>query len=136
MSALDTKAIEDERKALEILVESIEGASEDDMKVLLKEIEKTAQKIEEMCEALQAKADAIPRPESEMTPEAFVEIVLTPEQRARVLEKTGIDVPSLRLEDPTSELTRNMIHVEPDYIEARAIEQAEMFISLTSDMEE
>lgn len=134
--ALDTKAIEDERKALEVLIESMEGASEDEVKLLVKEIEKTAQKIEKLCEALQSKADSIPKPELEATQDAFVEIVLTPEQRARVLEKTGIDVPSLRLEDPTSELTQNMPHVEPDYIEKRAIEQAEIFISLSSDLEE
>jgi len=135
--ALDTKPIETERKALQVLCEAMKEAGEEDRELLMAEIQKSASKLETLCAELQAEADAVkPAVElPELHMDAVVEVVLTPDQRRRVLEKTGIDVPSVRIQDPNAELTKYMSHIELDFVEKCAIDQAEAFKAMVADAE-
>ena len=131
-------AIENERAALMVLMDEMSRVKDDDEREELGDaIKAQAEKLQKMCEDLQAQADALAqeKPKDNLT-DAVVEVVLTPEQRARVLEKTGIDVPSVKIPDPTSELTNNMAFVKPEFIEQRAIMQAENFKRLIETMPE
>ena len=135
---LDKSAIDNEKAALLLLIDEMQNASSDEDRDNLKEaIEAQAAKLQSMCDDLQAKADEImaDAPQNSMM-DAVVEVVLTPEQRARVLERTGIDVPSIKIPDPTTELTKNMQYVKPEFIEQRAMIQAQNFKQLMEDMEE
>ncbi|MBQ9396859.1 MAG: hypothetical protein IJU23_15265 [Proteobacteria bacterium] len=135
---LDTTAIENEQKALQMLADEVQKAKDDDERdALVAEIQKTAARLEAMCKELQDDADAM-KPEDEKDPklDAVVEVILTKEQRKRVLDATGIDVPSVRIPDPTAELTKNMNNIEPEFIEKCAMSQAEIFKQLVADAEE
>ncbi len=135
---LDTSAIENEQKALQLLAAEIQKTNDGDTRdMLMAEIKKSADKLQSLCAELQAKADAM-KPETAPVAkaDAVVEVILTKEQRARVLEKTGIDVPSVRIPDPTSDLTKNMPNIQPEYIEECAINQANRFKELVADAEE
>lgn len=135
---LDTSAIENEKKALQLLANEVQNCKDDDERdALMAEVQKSAKKLEELCAELQKEADAIKPPEDEKKLlDAVVEVVLTKDQRRRVLEATGIDVPSVRISDPTSDLTRNMQHIQPEFIEECAMKQANLFKQLVSDAEE
>src|SRR5947207_1834683 len=50
-------------------------------------------------------------------PTGRVEIALTPGQRRRVKERTGVDLASIFLPDASGALTRNMPHADPAQIE-------------------
>ena len=135
---LGTTAIDNEKAALLLLINEMQNASNDEERDNLKEaLETQAAKLQSLCDELQAKADDIIKdnPKNESM-DAVVEVVLTPEQRSRVLAKTGVDVPSIKIPDPSSELTKNMQYVQPDFIELRAIIQAENFKQLMEDMEQ
>ena len=134
---LDKDAIDNERAALLLLVDEIQKTTDDDEREALAEaIQAQANKLQSMCDDLQAQADEIMKSqEKDPNLNVFVEVVLTPEQRARVLEATGVDVPSVKIPDPTAELTKNMAYIKPDYIEQRAMLQAENFKRLLEDME-
>ena len=135
--ALDTTAIENEKNALKLLADEIQKAQDDDTREMLtEEIKKTAEKLEKLCAELQAEADKLAPPEEEDTSSAVVEVILTKDQRKRVLEATGIDVPSVRIPDPTANLTKNMSIMQPEFIEDCAISQAELFKQLVADAEE
>ena len=89
-----------------------------------------------MCEALQAEADKVVVPKIDnLDVDAVVEVVLTPEQRSRVLKAFGVDVPSVRIPDATGVLTKNMAHIEPDYIEECAMKQAKAFKEMCEEIE-
>ena len=135
---LDTTAVENEKKALQLLVDEYQKADDNDKELLRDAIQAQAEKLDAVCKDLQAKADAIKPPDAPEDPakKAVVEVVLTPEQRARVKEKTGIDVPSVRISDPTSNLTKNMPAMKPEFIEERAIHQANVFKKLVAEAEE
>lgn len=137
MAKLDTTAIENEKNALKLLADEVQKATDDDTReMLVAEIQKSAEKLEKLCAELQAEADKIAPPEALDAPQAVVEVVLTKDQRQRVLEKTGIDVPSVRIPDPTADLTKNMSIIQPEFIEECAIKQAENFKQLVADAEE
>ena len=105
----DTTDIENEQKALQLLANEVQNTKDDDTRdMLIAEIQKSAQKLQEMCQELQARADQFKPPQTDVNIDAVVEVVLTPEQRRRVLEATGIDVPSVRIPDPNATLTKNM----------------------------
>lgn len=133
---LDKTAIDNERAALLVLMDEMSKTNDDDMREELADVIKAqAQKLLEMCDDLQAAADEIVKNQPQEEPNAVVEVVLTPEQRAHVLAETGIDVPSVRIPDPTSELTRNMAFIQPDFIEERAIIQANQYKAIIEGME-
>lgn len=137
MANLDTTAIENEKKALQLLADEIQKAPDDDTREMLAaEIQKTAEKLEKLCAELQTEADKLAPPDEDDLTNAVVEVILTKEQRQRVLEKTGIDVPSVRIPDPTADLTKNMSIMKPEFVEECAITQAENFKRLVADAEE
>lgn len=132
--ALDASKVENERKALMVLAEAVQNCSDEERPLLMEEIQKTAAKLQQLCDELQAEADkmtaALPQ-EEEI--QAVVEVVLTPDQRRRVLDATGIDVPSVKIPDPNALLTKNMQHIEPEFIELSAMEQAKRFKAMVED---
>lgn len=132
--ALDASKVENERKALLVLAEAVQNCSDEERPFLMEEIKKTAEKLQALCDELQAEADKIAEtlPKDEEI-NAVVEVVLTPDQRKRVLEATGIDVPSVKIPDPDALLTKNMQHIEPEFIELSAIEQAKRFKAMVED---
>lgn len=134
----DTTAIENEKKALELLASEVQKAKDDDQRnMLMAEIQKSAQKLETMCAEMQAEADKIRGANKVQSHvDAVVEVMLTREQRQRVLEQTGVDVPSVRIPDPTGDLTKSMPTMEPGFIEESAISQANAFKELVADAEE
>ena len=134
---LDMSAVQNEQKALQLLANEVQNAKDDDERDMrIAEIQKSAAKLDALCKDLQAQADAIkPEIEPPASVDAVVEVVLTPEQRKRVLEATGIDVPSVRIPDPTSDLTQNMKEVQPEFIEECAMKQANIFKQLVADAE-
>ena len=135
---LDTTAVENEKKALQLLMDEYQKADQNDKELLMDAIQKQTEKLDAACKELQDKADAMNPDSEEDDPasHAVVEVVLTPEQRKRVKDITGIDVPSVRIPDPTSNLTRNMASVEPEIIEERAIHQAKIFKKLVAEAED
>ena len=135
---LDTSAIENEQKALQLVCDEMQQAKDDETRdALAEQIKILAENLEKMCADLQAEADKLTPPDNEdINMKAVVEVVLTPEQRKRVLETTGIDVPSVRISDPNATLTRNMKFIQPDFIEECAIEQAEHFKRMVADYED
>lgn len=132
--ALDASKVENERKALMVLAEAVQNCSDEERPFLMEEIKKTAEKLQALCDELQAEADKIAEtlPKDEEI-NAVVEVVLTPDQRKRVLDETGVDVPSVKIPDPDALLTKNMQHIEPEFIELSAIEQAKRFKSMVED---
>ncbi len=135
---LDKTAVENEQKALQLLMDEYQKAEGNDKEQLMEAIQKQAEKLDAECQKLQAEADSLTPKDDEDDPaiQAIVEVVLTPEQRARVKEITGIDVPTVKLSDPTSNLTQNMASVNPDDIEERAIHQAKLFKKLMAEAED
>ena len=133
----DTTAIENERKALQLLAEEVQKTDDADARdALIDAIQKSADKLKSMCEALQAEADKVVVPKIDnLDVDAVVEVVLTPEQRSRVLKAFGVDVPSVRIPDATGVLTKNMAHIGPDYIEECAMKQAKAFKEMCEEIE-
>ena len=133
----DTTAIENERKALQLLAEEVQKTDDADARdALIDAIQKSADKLKSMCEALQAEADKVVVPKIDnLDVNAVVEVVLTPEQRSRVLKAFGVDVPSVRIPDATGVLTKNMADIEPDYIEECAMKQAKAFKEMCEEIE-
>ena len=133
----DTTAIENERKALQLLAEEVQKTDDADARdALIDAIQKSADKLKSMCEALQAEADKVVVPKIDnLDVDAVVEVVLTPEQRSRVLKAFGVDVPSVRIPDATGVLTKNKAHIEPDYIDECAMKQAKAFKEMCEEIE-
>lgn len=133
----DTTAIENERKALQLLAEEVQKTQDADARdALIDAIQKSADKLKTMCEELQGQADKVVVPQIDnLDVNAVVEVVLTPEQRSRVFEAHGVDVPSIRIPDATGVLTKNMLHIEPDYIEECAMKQAKAFKEMCEEIE-
>lgn len=133
----DTLAIDNERKALLVLTEEVQKTQDEDARdALIDAIKQSAKRLEAMCAEIQHEAEQITVPKIDhLDIHAVVEVVLTPPQRARVLEAYGVDVPSVRIPDSTGVLTQNMAHIAPDYIEECAMKQAKAFKEMCEDLE-
>ena len=130
-------SIENDRRAMQLLAEEIQKAPDEASRnAMIDEIKKMAAALEAKCMALQEEAQKVVTPKLDaLDIHAVVEVVLTPEQRQRVLEKTGVDVPSVRIPDATGALTRNMKHIEPEFIESCAERQAQVFKDIVAEAE-
>lgn len=135
---LDTTDIDNERKALLLLAEEVQKTTDDDTRnALIAEIQKTAAHLQELCDALQAKAnELVPPTPSEDVAVPVVEIVLTRDQHDIVMRETGVDVPSVRIPDPNGNITKNMAFIEPHFVLECALTQATMFKQLVADAEQ
>ena len=139
MPALDTSAIENEQKALQLLANEIQNAPDEETRnALILAIQESAAKLQKLCDELQAEEDALEQKleveENTVTP--VVEVVLTREQYDQVLAQTGVAVPSVRIPDPIGTLTKNMAFVEPDFVLSCALDQARAFKEMMEAAEE
>jgi DNA polymerase III alpha subunit len=119
MSSL--KEIEERQQRMYQLIDKM--VAEEDMTIMLQ----TVQLIEAEARALEAAAMAF---QAKMTKESGkpatggFEVVLTPEQRARILKATGVNMETVFVEDLTGSLNVTMPQTHPAQIEAIALKQA------------
>jgi len=135
--------IEEEQKAIALLSDELTNAeTPEQIEQLTAMIAEMAAKLEAMCESFEDQV-------REEHPEAFdddgelkeekpprVEVILTDSQRDRVREETGVDMPSVLIDDPDGTLTRTMEHSEPEEIEEIAVRKAIEFVAMSKAIEE
>ena len=132
--AVTMEQIQNEQKALLILIESLQGAqSFDDKQAMMPMINEQTKKLTDLLAEFEKEHPAREIDTNAILP--VVEVVLTPAQRRRVKEQTDIDVPSVRIPDPDHTLTTNMEHIDPDFIEQKALEQANAFKKMMEEQE-
>jgi ABC-type ATPase with predicted acetyltransferase domain len=111
----------DERKArLLAMMEQLKN--EEDMTrflTLAQEIEKVGQELQTVISAFDAEMK-----QKERRARGQVEVVLTPEQRARVHRETGVSMTTVLLADSGGEINASMPTRRPEQIETEAIRQA------------
>ena len=114
------KEIEERRARLIALGEKI-GREEDMNKMLelAQQMEREAKELEGVAEVF----DARMRTQSK-TPKGGFEVVLTPDQRARIMKETGVSMMTVFIEDPGGSLNKTMPMARPAEIEAEAMRQA------------
>ncbi|MDX9720760.1 MAG: hypothetical protein RBU37_08425 [Myxococcota bacterium] len=114
----------EEQKALNLLAEELPKTTEPHaIETILAALAEGAQRLEGMAQDYAQGLEAA-YPESNEGPVHRIEVVLTPEQRQRVFDETGIEMGSVLLDDPTGERGHYMPSTEPQIIEAQAIKQA------------
>ncbi len=116
------KEIEERRKRLLALGAQIQR--EEDMTRMLQlvqQMEQEAKELEDVAEVFQAKMSAQAK-----TPKGGFEVVLTPEQRTRVMKETGVSMTTVFIEDPSGNMNRSMPSARPAEIEAEALRQAKL----------
>lgn len=127
--------IDNERKAMLVLAQELQSTTDDETRdALMAEIKRCAEKIQSMAETLtqDVKGEA---PQKIEQVDAVVEVVLTKEQRKKVFDAYGVEVPSIRIPDAAGVLTKNMNHISPDYIESCAMNQAKAFKEMVAEAE-
>ena len=133
----DLKDIENEQKAIQLLAQEVQKANDaDERDAMIEEIKRMADRLQKMCEAMKDEADKVVVPKLDnLDIEAVVEVILTPDQRRHVMDEYGVDVPSIRIPDPTGVLTKNMHNITPSYIEECAMKQAKAFKKMVAEAE-
>jgi hypothetical protein len=84
------------------------------------ELEQEGRELEELARAFERQELAKAGP----PPKGKLEVVLTPEQRARVKKLTGVDMPSVVIADEAGVLSKAMPYTKPRDIEQLAINEA------------
>jgi hypothetical protein len=114
------KEIEERRARLLALGQRI-GREEDLNKMLelAQQMEIEAKELEGVAELFEAKMRQQAR-----EPKGGFEVVLTPEQRARVAKETGVQMMTVFIADPGGQLNQTMPLKRPADIEAEALKQA------------
>lgn len=133
---LDQTKVMEEKKALEVLFAALEDAQGEDRDAVVEAIQAQAKRLQDACEDLEAEAQKLPQAQTDAQVEANVEILLTPAQRDAVKQETGVDVPSIVLQDPTGALTKHMSFIKPEFVQARAMEKALRFNEMIADIEQ
>jgi hypothetical protein len=121
MSSL--KEINDRQQRMFKLIDQM-TAEEDMTKMLqiVQQLEQEAKELETTALAFQAKMEKqYGKPRRPM-----FEVVLTPEQRQRILKETGVNMTTVWIEDAGGGLNAAMPTTEPGHIEAEALRQARM----------
>lgn len=111
----------DERKT-RLLAMMDQLQREDDMTrflTLVQQMEQLGHELESVVQAFEAEMK-----QKESRARGFVEVVLTPEQRARVQRETGVTMSTVLLSDPGGELNAAMPLQRPEQIEKEAMAQA------------
>jgi DNA polymerase III alpha subunit len=111
----------DERKN-RLLAMMAELQREEDMTKFLslaQEMEKVGKELEAATVAFAAEMKG-----KEKHTHGFVEVVLTPEQRARVHRETGVSMTTVQIDDPGGDVNAAMPTNRPERIEREAIRQA------------
>ncbi len=108
-----------QQAAMATLAMSLEGERE------TQRIQAVAAQLQAMGDQLGAMARALEEQHGPPPPRAMVEVVLTPEQRGRVVEKTGVDLASIRIADDGGATSQTMPLMDPRRIEFYALKEAE-----------
>lgn len=115
------KEIEERQKRLLELGDRIRR--EEDLNRMLEmcqQAEHEARELEEVAVAF----DQQMRKQSKTPPKGGVEVVLTPDQRARILKETGVSMMTVVIEDASGNFSKAMPETLPPLIEAEALRQA------------
>jgi hypothetical protein len=115
------KEIEERQKRLLELGERIR--KEEDLNRMLEmcqQAEQQARELEEVAVAF----DQQMRKQAKEPPKGGVEVVLTPDQRARILKETGVSMMTVVIDDPNGNFMKLMPETLPPVIEAEALRQA------------
>jgi hypothetical protein len=119
------------QRSMNELAATLQGETDTDrIMAIADELRREAAVLAEMARALEAQhAGDVHR-------RGYTEVVLTEAQRARIKAATGIDLPSVRMEDDAGVATRTMPFTDPRIIEFRALKEAErMAQSRASEVE-
>jgi hypothetical protein len=114
------KEIEERQKRLTELGQRI--GKEEDLTKMLELVQQAEQQAKEL-EAIATVFDAQMRGQAK-TPKGGTEVVLTPEQRARIMKETGVTMMTVVIEDPSGTVNQGMPSTRPAAIEAEALRQA------------
>jgi hypothetical protein len=117
---MSLKEIEERQKRLLAMGEQIRR--EEDMNKMLE----IAQRMEQEAKELQGIAEvfnARMQTQSKVAKGGF-EVVLTPEQRSRIMKETGVTMMTVFIDDPGGQLNKSMPGADPKAIEAEALRQA------------
>jgi flagellar capping protein FliD len=103
-----------------LALEAQSAGSSARMQEIVAQLQALGSELEQLAAQLQAQSTAGTAARSGST-----EVLLTPEQRSRVREATGIDLESIRIPDPTGISVHSMPLATPAQIEQRALQEAQ-----------
>ena len=107
------------QKAMSDLAESLAGETNvERIQSVAVELARRGEELEQMARAVEAST----RGEA---PRGYTEVVLTPAQRDRIREKTGVSLESIRIPDAAGVSARVMPLTDPRIIETQAVREAE-----------
>lgn len=107
------------QKEMSDLAESLAGETNvERIQSVAVELARRGEELEQMARALEAQTEG-------QTPRGYTEVVLTPAQRERIHEKTGVTLESIRIVDTAGVSARVMPLTDPRVIEAQALREAE-----------
>jgi hypothetical protein len=115
------KEIEQRQERMYKLIDKMNA--QEDMTAMLevvKELEEEARGLENAVLGFQAKMEK----ETPKTRKGAFEVVLTPEQRQRILKETGVDMRTVWIQDQAGVRNAAMPLTQPEIIEAEALKQA------------
>ena len=115
------KEIEERQKRLLELGDRIR--KEEDLNKMLEMCQQAEQQAKELEEVAVA-FDQQMRKQTKAPPKGGVEVVLTPDQRARILKETGVSMMTVVIDDPAGHFNKAMPDTLPPVIEAEALRQA------------
>jgi hypothetical protein len=92
----------------------------DKIQQVTSELERDGKELEQLALAFEKQELAKAGP----PPRGSLEVMLTPDQRKRVLDLTGVDLPSVVIQDEMGVLSKAMPHTDPRDIELMAIQEA------------
>ncbi len=119
----ELRAILDRQKRMAEMAERLPKAP--DIETLLQwvsQMEAEAKELEKRAVAWGKKMEAAYPPKKGM--HGYIEVVLTPDQRAKIKQETGIVLESVRIDDPSGALNYAMMSASPPDITPIAMEQA------------
>jgi hypothetical protein len=119
----EVRALLDRQKRMAEAAERLQTAP--DVETLLQwvsQLEGEAKELEKRAVAWGKKMEAAYPPKKGM--HGYIEVVLTPDQRAKIKQETGIVMESVRIDDPSGALNYAMMSASPPDITPIAMEQA------------
>ena len=133
MAKISLEDIQQEQQAMQIMIEELNKTTDQDaFQLIVAELQEAGERLRALAAAFQAQfleeyAEFLSEEGESKTASAKIEIVLTPGQRRRVFDETGVDMPSLLLNDEVGAWAMNMDTTKPDEIEPLAIQRAHEF---------
>ncbi|OIP36242.1 MAG: hypothetical protein AUK47_15505 [Deltaproteobacteria bacterium CG2_30_63_29] len=134
MAGPGVEDVKEEQKALQLMIEELNKTSDpEQFNQILAMIEAQAAKLKATAvaagDAIVASVGGTEGLASPLLegPRPKVEVLLTPEQRQKVFDETGVNMESVLIKDDTGARTSTMRQTTPPEIEFQAIEQAHEF---------